>query len=186
MKRIVYLALTLLSGCSESGAGSTEDGGLLDVQAEAGQTCTAQTVQEGATASAISSMLVCPGGDGKLRGYHRADLEGDVLCPTGEAPTGSACSSNSQCASGELCACPLTYGGNRSIHIVPGCIPAQCTGPADCNGEACGVSVNGLGEVNGAYCRHSQDACGSDLDCQAGQYCGYVDSQWGCIDGLAG
>jgi len=110
-------------------------------------------------------------------------------CVNGGGPAGSYCTHDScmadtDCPSGETCAChgsPYTYRAGNA------CVPGNCRVDADCGtGGYCSPSAaSTCGSATslclGYYCHTSQDVCINDSDC-ASQACIYSSSAgyWAC------
>jgi hypothetical protein len=100
-------------------------------------------------------------------------FEGGWAGETGEAGAGdigTACQSDSDCATGQLCEC---QGGGT-----PGsCVTAACRVDADCGANSLCAAALEPGSYDAFLCTSSRDECSTDADCTApGQQFAYCSS----------
>ncbi len=112
--------------------------------------------------------------------------ENDMGGPAGCFCTSDTCADDSECPSGQTCACHgAPYTGGEGNH----CVPGNCRVDSDCGaGGWCSPSYDptNCGQLGGYYCRTAKDQCTNDSDCsnssQGPELCGYDTSAgyWRC------
>lgn len=152
-----------------------------------------------------TKIVACTTGSGADKAPVREDLNGTPVCSDLSFPCiqsdGTSCKheceADSDCKDGQICICSAgvlndtgteyaaltSYGSNNR------CVPAECKGPADCGGNACGMS-RAIGEqlngtvicqiTDGFFCRSAKDLCASDTNCGPNQICRYSSGRWRC------
>src|SRR5690606_32997658 len=133
-----------------------------------------------------------------LERLSRADREPGPTCAGMEdAPcvaTGSgsgtpcthACLADEDCGANQACLCYMGVVGTQ-LGIGPEgtankCIPAECTGPQDCDGWTCGYSHQTCRRNESFHCRGPNNECQNSEDC-AGAACLFSDQEgkWMCM-----
>lgn len=97
------------------------------------------------------------------------------------------CATDADCGADEVCVCPGLHpfddgGGLERLTVLSQCVAATCTGPDDCDDEACGVAVDVCGGPVGHYCRADGDACALDADCAPNERCSHNGLEWQCVE----
>lgn len=99
-----------------------------------------------------------------------------VACPE---LIGDECLCDADCEPGSACICAneVTTAPNLGQPVGNRCLPADCAGPAECDGSACRVSFGGCigapfpGSVR---CTSPEDDCVYDSECSSnGRFCAY-------------
>ena len=103
--------------------------------------------------------------------------ESQCLCST-------ACMSDEDCGSDEVCLCPGIVG---KLYSYPTCEKSNCRDGSDCASGECGVSswFDGCSQYVGLACRTAEDECRLDEDCPQlcripRGYYGETFTEWAC------
>jgi len=105
--------------------------------------------------------------------------------------TYDSCASDTDCQSGQLCAC---HGAGYSQGAGNTCVPGNCRVDSDCGAHGyCSPSTSSsaCGGVTGYYCHTAPDTCVNDTDCTNSglDACEWstTDGRWECtMEGLCG
>jgi hypothetical protein len=96
--------------------------------------------------------------DGSTTGYYY------MACLHGACSV-DPCITDSDCASGQICACQGQLGGGPP-RLGNACMTTQCQVDANCGGgQVCSASVGPCGSLLGYYCHTPADECLTDADC---------------------
>jgi hypothetical protein len=151
-----------------------------------------------------TTLVACTTGSGPDRFPVRVDLNATPICSDLSEPCiqfdGNSCKheceADSDCKGGQVCVCSAGLVSETHTEIIAltswgpnRCVPAECKGPADCGGNACGMS-RAIGEVlngtficqvtDGFFCRSAKDLCASDANCGPNEICRYSSGRWRC------
>lgn len=96
--------------------------------------------------------------------------------------TYDTCADDSECSTGETCACHgATFHADSNE-----CLPGNCRVDSDCGaGGFCSPTIGGCGGLAGYYCHTADDRCTDDADCAGGglMACQYASTtaRWECM-----
>lgn len=194
----VSLLLLLVSACNDDNGDTGGTAGSAGVGAAGGTggSACAEPVYQLAQADLVNSAApvpatVCLQGN-RVRPHSGVNVSGGDFCPSvtqysdGFTPE---CGSNADCSAGSVCLCPMGFGEGiltTNVLFPAACVPADCSGPADCGGLECGLNFDEYGAAEGLRCHTPDDECQSALDCKDAQVCLVEGGRWVCASPAVG